>query len=85
MDSSEIIDISSINLGGESGGRSSNFGGGLELLMNDKKSSGGRPSSDINIDDLNNLENELNDLVDDVDAGPSLLKENLTCLVREFH
>jgi hypothetical protein len=71
---SEIIDISSINLGGESGGRSSNFGGGLELLMNDKKSSGGRPSSDINIDDLNNLENELNDLVDDADSGPSLFE-----------
>jgi Family of unknown function (DUF5767) len=71
---SEIIDISSLNLGGESGGRSSNFGGGLELLMNDKKSSGGRPSSDINIDDLNTLENELNDLVDDVDPGPSLFE-----------
>jgi hypothetical protein len=71
---SEIIDISSINLGGESGGRSSNFGGGLELLMNDKKSSGGRPSSDINIDDLNNLENELNDLVEDADSGPSLFE-----------
>ena len=71
---SEIIDISSINLGGESSGRSSNFGGGLELLMNDKKSSGGRPSSDINIDDLNNLENELNDLVEDADSGPSLFE-----------
>jgi len=71
---SEIIDISSINLGGESGGRSSNFGGGLELLMNDKKTSGGRPSSDINIDDLNNLENELNDLVDGAESGPSLFE-----------
>jgi len=71
---SEIIDISSLNLGGESGGRSSNFGGGLELLMNDKKSSGGRPSSDINIDDLNNLENELNDLVDNGDSGSSLFE-----------
>jgi len=72
---SEIIDISSINLGGgDAGGRSSNFGGGLELLMNDKKSSGGRPSSDINIDDLNTLENELNDLVDDGNSGPSLFE-----------
>jgi Family of unknown function (DUF5767) len=70
---SEIIDIGSINLG-ESSGRSSNFGSGIELLMNDKKSSGGRPSSDIHIDDLNNLENELNDLVDDSDMGPSLFE-----------
>jgi len=40
-----------------------NFGGGLELLMNDKikdlKPSG---NSDIDLDDLNNLENELNEL-----------------------
>jgi hypothetical protein len=71
---SEIIDISSLNLGGETSGRTSNFGGGLELLMNDRKSSGGRPSSDINIDDLNNLENELNDLVEDSDSGPSLFE-----------
>jgi hypothetical protein len=65
-----IIDITSLNLGESGAGRSSNFGSGIELLMNDKKSSGGRPSSDIHIDDLNNLENELNDLVDD--SGPDL-------------
>ncbi|NDB85546.1 MAG: hypothetical protein EB127_23015, partial [Alphaproteobacteria bacterium] len=60
---SEIIDISELN--GPSL-KSSNFGGGIELLMNDnKKVGGGRPSSDIDIDDLNNLENELNDLVED--------------------
>jgi hypothetical protein len=60
---SEIIDISELN--GPSL-KSSNFGGGIELLMNDnKKAGGGRPSSDIDIDDLNNLENELNDLVED--------------------
>jgi len=51
---------------------SSNFGGGLELLMNDriKESS---IKSDINLDDLNNLEDELNNLVDDTrsDNGTS--------------
>ena len=41
--------------------KKTNFGGGLELLMNDKRSES-VPTSDINIDDLNNLENELNDL-----------------------
>ena len=40
----------------------SNFGGGIELLMNDKKNDARGHTSDIDIDDLNNLENELNDL-----------------------
>ena len=63
---SEIIDISELNMGNSGPSlKSSNFGGGLELLMNDNKKAGGRPSSDIDIDDLNNLENELNDLVED--------------------
>ena len=39
-----------------------NFGGGIELLMNDKKVDSHGPTSDIDIEDLNNLENELNDL-----------------------
>jgi len=65
---SEIIDISTINLGDSSfkgSLKSANFGSGIELLMNDKKKEGSRPSSDINLEDLNNLENELNDLVDE--------------------
>ena len=77
----EIIDISSINFdnldepwgssgsgsgSGSSSLKSSNFGGGIELLMNDKKKDGGGGrSSDIDIEDLNNLENELNDLAND--------------------
>ena len=65
-----IIDITSLNLGDSGQSRSSNFGSGIELLMNDKKSSGGRPSSDIHIDDLNTLENELNDLVEE--TGPDI-------------
>jgi hypothetical protein len=46
--------------------KSTNFGGGIELLMNDKmKESNNKPISDIDIDDLNNLENELNNLSDE--------------------
>ena len=46
--------------------RSANFGLGAELLMNEKKKDGGNtPTSDINLADLNNLENELNDLADE--------------------
>ena len=51
------------NFGSNNGfGKSTNFGGGLELLMNDRIKESNRPTSDINFDDLNNLENELNDL-----------------------
>ena len=38
-----------------------NFGGGIELLMNDKKNTN-MQNSDIDVEDLNNLESELNDL-----------------------
>jgi hypothetical protein len=69
----DIIEISDLDLDSNNnnwGGKSSNFGGGLELLMNDKIKDSKKPSSDINLDDLNNLENELNDLVgDDVDSS----------------
>ena len=62
----DIIDISMDfdNLHQDKNWNSSktNFGGGLELLMNDKKSESRGPTSDIDIEDLNNLENELNDL-----------------------
>ena len=59
---SDIIEISSLDLNdnfdaGWSKPKSSNFGGGLELLMNDKAKEGNRPTSDIDLDDLNNLEN----------------------------
>ena len=46
----------------------SNFGGGIELLMNDKKTSNQGVTSDIDIDDLNNLENELNNLANETSA-----------------
>jgi hypothetical protein len=60
---SDIIEISEIDINEQP---SSNFGGGLELLMNDKigDNSSSR-KSDIDLNDLDNLEHELNDLVDD--------------------
>jgi hypothetical protein len=60
-----------------SGGNTSNFGGGLELLMNDKVRESSRPTSDIDLDDLNRLENELNDLVEDVPASSFAPKSDL--------
>ena len=70
----EIINISNLDYDSKStpangGLRSANFGGGIELLMNDKiKDGGSKLSSDIHLDDLTNLENELNDLTDNTDA-----------------
>ena len=43
---------------------SMNFGGGIELLMNDKKKAGS--SADIGIGELSELENELNGLSEDI-------------------
>ena len=70
---SDIIDISMAlnddfddNSFRPSSKSSSNFGSGIELLMNDKKKEGSNNlSSDINIDDLNNLEDELNNLAEE--------------------
>jgi hypothetical protein len=66
----EIIDISNLN-DDMNDLKSVNFGGGIELLMNDKVKDGKSKSGygkdfgdDINLDDLNKLENELNDLAD---------------------
>jgi hypothetical protein len=70
----DIMDITELeftddNFGGGFETKSSNFGGGLELLMNDKIKESRKPTSDIELDDLNNLENELNDLVDDIPSS----------------
>lgn len=66
---SEIDTVDTININNSldkvGGMKSANFGSGIELLMNDKKKnsiSGGNLTSDIDINDLNNLENELNDI-----------------------
>ena len=77
---SDIIEISDLELNDGLSGSwndskpSTNFGGGLEFLMNDKVKEGNKPSSDINLEDLNNLENELNDLVEDLPGGGSSFK-----------
>jgi hypothetical protein len=72
---SDLLEITELDLNdgdfGGGGGSSSNFGGGLELLMNDKAKDSRRPSSDIDLEDLNKLENELNDLVDDYPSSSS--------------
>ena len=65
----DIIELSTLDLDNnfdfESTPKSSNFGSGIELLMNDKLKESNKPTSDIDLDDLNNLENELNDLAGD--------------------
>ena len=59
----ELMELTELDFNsGDGGSRSSNFGGGLELLMNDKVKDQNRPTSDINLDDLNKLEDELNEL-----------------------
>ena len=62
----EVIDISNLP-SVKGGGKSTNFGGGLEFLMNDKMKSGNnnnKSGGDIDIGDLNALEAELNELSD---------------------
>ena len=77
---SDLMEITELDLddsGFGSNSRSSNFGGGLELLMNDKVRESSRPTSDIDLDDLNKLENELNDLVEDIPSSGYAPKSDL--------
>ena len=79
---SDIIELSSLDfneLPSSSGPKkSANFGGGIELLMNDKvKDGSSKQTSDIDIDDLDHLENEINDLVEEKDEGMSFSKSDL--------
>jgi hypothetical protein len=64
----DIIDISldfeNLDNGSWNNQKKTNFGGGIELLMNEKKNTSG-PTSDIDIEDLNNLEDELNNLANE--------------------
>ena len=71
------MEITELDLNDGDFGRSSNFGGGLELLMNDKVRESSRPTSDIDLDDLNKLENELNDLVEDIPSSGFAPKSDL--------
>ena len=72
----DLMEITELDLN-NGFGHSSNFGGGLELLMNDKMRESSRPTSDIDLDDLNKLENELNDLVDDIPSTGFAPKSDL--------
>jgi hypothetical protein len=64
----EVIDLGSLDIGdggNKFGGvKSSNFGGGLELLMNDRFKSGGDKgaSTNIHLDDITSLEDDLRDM-----------------------
>ena len=64
----DIIEISELNFNDDNfkPSKGSNFGGGLELLMNDKVKETSNISSDIDLEDLNNLENELNELAQEM-------------------
>jgi hypothetical protein len=66
----DIIEISELDLNNDNDNfkqtKTTNFGGGLEFLMNDKVKDINKHSSDIDLDDLNNLENELNELSEDM-------------------
>ena len=62
----DIIEISEFDLGGgDNFKKSVSFGSGIELLMNDKVKDSAKPKSDIDLDDLTSLENELNGLVEE--------------------
>jgi hypothetical protein len=74
LDNSFSNKSSRVGGGGGSATKSVNFGGGLELLMNDKLKTGnksGGGGDNIDLDDLNELEDELNDLSDAVGGGGS--------------
>ena len=55
-----------------------NFGGGIELLMNDKKRGDGSqtPKSDMGVNDINNLEDELNNLSIETNTGGGEKRES---------
>jgi hypothetical protein len=59
-----IVEITELSF--DEPGTSSNFGSGIELLMNDKVTNG-RTNTNIRMEDVNDLENELNDLAKDLD------------------
>jgi len=71
---------SSIDINNSSSSKPSvNFGGGIELLMNDKHMNSGKksPNADIGLGDLNNLEQELNDLAEEPRSAPAISKSGL--------
>ena len=69
----ETIDISLGAIDDDMPSSSSNFGGGIELLMNDKvkETSASPKGGDIDIEDLTDLEHDLNNLTDDIGISSS--------------
>jgi hypothetical protein len=66
MDNSDIMELDfNDNWSDSKQFKSSNFGGGLELLMNDKKENKYSYNAKSDLEDLTDLENDLNDLVND--------------------
>tara|TARA_Y100000816_G_scaffold289836_1_gene277152 strand:+ start:16450 stop:17901 length:1452 start_codon:yes stop_codon:yes gene_type:complete len=68
----EIIEISTLD--GPTGSAESKYGGGIELLMNEKKEEKKGGIDSIQIDDLETLENELNEITS---GGDKLSKNDL--------
>jgi hypothetical protein len=58
--------------------KSANFGGGIELLMNEKNKGDKKFSSSIDIEDITNLENELNELSDNSNFNSVSIQNNDT-------
>jgi len=84
----DIIEISEINTNTNTNNlKSSNFGGGLELLMNDKvKESKGNSSFGDDLDDISKLEFELNELtnIDNSSSSSSSNKSTETNNTKSF-
>jgi hypothetical protein len=79
----DIIEISELDLNDDNfrptrmSSGVGNFGGGLELLMNDKVKDNNKPTSDIDLEDLNNLENELNELSEELPSQTFKAKSDI--------
>jgi len=79
----EVIDINKVNsidiveINKEPETKPSiNFGGGIELLMNDKRKENKTPTSDIDLEDISKLESELNELSDSIPKYTSQVKKS---------
>ena len=75
----ELSDLTELEFNGRNNSsmKSANFGGGLELLMNDKVKESSRQNTEIDLEDLNNLENELNNLVEEIPTSGFKTKSDL--------
>ena len=74
------LDIPDLNISEEvepSTKKSANFGSGIELLMNDKNKSDKKENSNIDVDDISNLEKELNEVADVEPLEKKSIKKNI--------